>query len=169
MRFLFLMLTLVFLSVQPLSAALAAPVAEAAATPSSTFTPADLSREAVETKLGRKLKFTERIALSIARKKAKKQARKRAKNGPGDGTVTDTPSLLALIFGIIGIPLTFVFGIGILFSIAALVLGIVGLGRIKREEGYRKGRGLAITGIVLGGLMLLLLLLGVAVLLLFFA
>ena len=166
MRALFLMFTLSFFFAPPLSAALTAPVAEAAPAPSSTFTPADLSRKAVEARLGRKLKFTERIALSIVRKKAKKQARKRAENGPEDGTITDVPSLLAMIFGILGIIFTFLIGVGILFSIAALVLGIVGLSRVKREAGYRKGKGFAIAGIVLGGLVLLLLLLVLVIVLL---
>ncbi len=150
MRLLFILCSFLFIAA-PLDAALAAP---AVPTAGATALTADLSREAVEAQLGRKLKFSERIALSIVRKKAKKQARKLAKNDPA--TVLDVPSLLSMIFGIFAFILTPFTAFAIFPAIAALVLGIIGLGRVKREEGYRTGKGFAIAGIALGGVWLLL-------------
>jgi len=55
---------------------------------------------------------------------------------------------LALIFGILGLLL---FG---LFSIPAVILGIISLKRIKESRGFYTGRGMAIAGIVLGAIPL---------------
>ncbi len=162
MRHLFLLLFLTFIA-GPLDAALAAPVV-----PTNSIALTDFSREAVEAQLGRKLKFTERIALSIVRKKAKKQARKKTKRGSGDGTVTDVPSLVAMVCGILGFLGIWVTLFAGLLGVAALILGIIGLGRFKKEPGYRKGKGFAIAGIVLGGTLIALLLLVAAVLLIVF-
>lgn len=52
-------------------------------------------------------------------------------------------SLLALIFGIIGIPISCCYGAGLLFSIAGVVLGHLGL---KREQ----ARGMALGGLITG-------------------
>ena len=157
MRLFLLFFALAFISASPLEAALSAPAAP-------VVTEADLSREAVEAKLGRKLKFTERVALSLVRKKAKKQA-KRAARGKADGRVTDTMSLVSMILGILGLVLAVVTIYGGLLSVAALVLGIIGLSRIRRAPDLLKGKGFAIAGIVLGGAYVALVLLIVAILL----
>jgi uncharacterized membrane protein len=61
------------------------------------------------------------------------------------------------VLGIVGIwPLT---GVG---SIAALILGIIGAGQIKRSGGNEKGTGLAVAGIVLGAIGLVLVILFIA-------
>lgn len=155
-RYFLLLFTACLFFAAPLEAALAAP-----ALPAQTETISaveHLSREAVEAKLGRKLKFTERIALSVVRGKAKKQARKLAKNGP-DGTKVDGLSLASMILGILSIVGLVLVPVAILFAIAALVLGIIGLSNINRNPGYLSGRGYAITGIVLGGGLLFLVML----------
>lgn len=164
MRYLFLLTCLVFFTFTSLHAALATPVAPAAA---KAIAPVDLSRGAVEVQLGRKLTFTERVALSIVRKKAKKQAKRQAKSA-ADGRITDTPALLSMIFGIVGLIGLFVSGYFLLLSIAAVVLGIVGLSNINRNPGYKKGKGFAIAGIAIGGGILFLTLLAVSILLLAF-
>lgn len=164
MRFLFLLISLTVFSAAPLGAALAAPVPPVEP---ATITAADLSRDAVEARIGRKLKFSERIALSVVRGKVKRQARKRAKAGP-DGTVVDAPSLLSMILGILAFAVAIFTPFAFFLAIAALVLGIVGLGRVKRAEGYRTGKGFAVAGIVLGGIWLVLLLLLIVLLLIFF-
>ncbi|MEM9527757.1 MAG: DUF4190 domain-containing protein, partial [Bacteroidota bacterium] len=125
------------------------PVAE-----ETTVTVADLERAAVEKKLGRKLKFKERIALSIVRGKAKRQARKKRK--PRTAGPTDGFAIASLVCGILG------FFTGIT-AILAIIFGIVALGNIERDPQYLRGRGMAIAGIVLGGVVLLLLLLLVAI------
>lgn len=106
-------------------------------------TSADLSRDAVEAKLGRKLKFKERIALSVARGKMKRSERRKARGGSTDGL-----AIASFVCGILGLFLFFT-------AIPALVLGIISLGRYNRGE-YYTGKGLAITGVVLGGLVLFL-------------
>jgi hypothetical protein len=63
-------------------------------------------------------------------------------------------SIASLVLGIVAIPLCFVF----IPSILAVVFGAVGLNQIKNDPG-QSGRGKAITGIVLGGISLALIVL----------
>jgi hypothetical protein len=68
-------------------------------------------------------------------------------------------SFIAAILGIVGLFTTgWLFLIGM---VAAIVLGFIGLGRIRRSNGELGGRGWAIGGLVLGFIELLLLILGV--------
>lgn len=73
---------------------------------------------------------------------------------PGFGTTqhtgTNGMSIASLVLGILSIPMCFLF----LPAILAIVFGLVGLGQIKNRPG-QSGRGLAITGVVLGGIGLL--------------
>lgn len=154
LRITFLFSLLLWLLPQTASAALSpAATLVAAETPVAT----DLSRKAMEAKLGRKLKFTERVALSIARKQVKKQQKAAAPGGK-----LDTISLLAGIFGILTLPLLFFGVVGALTALAALILGIIGLGRTPRD-GFRSGKGFAITGVVIGGLYYILFLLAILI------
>lgn len=163
-RYLLLLFTACLFFATPLDAALAGPVLPAQA---ETVSAIDLSLETVEAKLGRKLKFTERIALSIVRGKAKKQARKQAKNGP-DGMVVDGISLTSMILGILAFVGVFVSGFAFFFALGALVLGIIGLNRINQSPDYRTGNGFAIAGIALGGAWLVLAILLVTIIVLAF-
>ncbi|MFC9558566.1 hypothetical protein [Agromyces sp. NPDC056965] len=54
-------------------------------------------------------------------------------------------SIASLVLGIAGILLVWVLGLGLLLAVAAIVFGILGL---------KRSRGLAIAGIVTGGLSL---------------
>lgn len=56
-------------------------------------------------------------------------------------------ALWAMILGILAVTLCFFTGV---VGIVALVLGVLGLKEIKRAEGGLTGRGMAITGVVLG-------------------
>lgn len=71
--------------------------------------------------------------------------------GPGYGqapaTGTDGVAIAALVLGILAL-LSSWFVLGGLLGIVSLVLGFIGLGRVKRNRS--KGRGMAITGIVTG-------------------
>jgi hypothetical protein len=62
----------------------------------------------------------------------------------------NTFGLLSMIFGIVSIPLLCCFYIGIPLGIAALVLGIIGNNKASRGEANNKG--MAIAGIVCGGI-----------------
>jgi hypothetical protein len=165
-RYFLIFFTFCLFLASPLHAALAAPVsvAQTALSPG-----ADLSREAVEAKLGRKLKFTERIGLSMVRKKARKATRKQLKSSP-DGRIVDGLSLTSMILGILAFlgVITGLSWFSLVFAVGALVLGIIGLGRVNRDPGYLKGKGFAIAGIALGGSWFFLGLLAVAIIILAF-
>jgi hypothetical protein len=141
-----ILVTLLFVFAGTANAAFAPAVAT---TPEveTTLTSTDLSRDAVEAKLGRKLKFKERVALSIVRGKAKRAERRKAK-GQNDGGVTDGFAIASLVCGVLGLFLLFP-------AIPALVFGIISLGKIEEEKYYRKGKGMAIAGIALGGVVIL--------------
>jgi uncharacterized membrane protein len=67
----------------------------------------------------------------------------------------NTLGLLAMIFGIVGAVLSVCcWPAGFLFDIAAGVLGILGLKRAK--EGTASNRGMALSGVILGGVGVLL-------------
>lgn len=122
--------------------------ARAALAPPATVVPTeisakDLSREAVEQKIGRKLKFKERVALALARGKMKRAERRGSR--PQAGGPTDGFAIASLVCGILGLFLLFT-------AIPALVFGIISLGRINRDPQYLRGKGMAIAGIILGGL-----------------
>jgi hypothetical protein len=68
-------------------------------------------------------------------------------------------SFIAAVLGIVGLVATgWLFLLGM---IGAVVMGFIGLSRIKHSNGQLGGRGWAISGLVLGFLELLLLILGV--------
>ncbi len=67
----------------------------------------------------------------------------------GSPTQNNTLGLLAMIFGIVSIPLAFCCGIlGIGLAGAGIVLGILGLR--KANQGLATNRGMALTGIICG-------------------
>lgn len=69
----------------------------------------------------------------------------------------DTVSLLSLIAGGGGLILLLLgVGAGLLFGLVGLILGIVGLSRIRRGSAPSSSRAMAILGIVFGGLVTLL-------------
>jgi Domain of unknown function (DUF4190) len=77
---------------------------------------------------------------------------------------TDGLALGAMITGIATFVLGIVTcGIGLLGSPVALILGLVSMSRIKRSQGQLRGRGMAISAVVLGALGTLLLIAGIVV------
>ena len=60
-------------------------------------------------------------------------------------------SVASLVLGLVGLPLCFLF----VPSLLAVIFGIVGLNQIKRDP-TQSGRGLAIAGLILGAVMLVL-------------
>ncbi|GAA4700470.1 DUF4190 domain-containing protein [Nocardioides conyzicola] len=76
---------------------------------------------------------------------------------------TDGLALGALITGIAALVLSCAYGVGLLASPVALVLGKVSMNRIARSQGQLGGRGLAVAGFVLGIVGTVLLVLAIAV------
>ncbi|MGH2720309.1 MAG: DUF4190 domain-containing protein [Actinomycetota bacterium] len=64
---------------------------------------------------------------------------------------TNGLAIAAMVVGIVGI-VTSLFAIGVFFAWVALPLGIVALLKINKSNGMEKGKGMAITGIVLGSI-----------------
>lgn len=54
----------------------------------------------------------------------------------------------ALVLGIIGLVLLCAYGVGIILAVIAIVLGVIGLRRVKK--GVATNRGMALIGVVLG-------------------
>lgn len=112
-----------------------------------------LERAQLETVLGRPLRFGERLALQLTRPFRKHTAAMASLEGTA--VTAGAFSLLGILLLIIGaaagaggVALT-----GLLFCMVAPILGIIGLGRIRRSKGLLKGKGFAILGIVLGFLV----------------
>jgi hypothetical protein len=76
---------------------------------------------------------------------------------PEDRPRTDGLSIAAMVCGIVGVVLP---GSGIILSILAIIFGGIGMGRTSRNPEL-SGKGMAITGLVLGivGLLVTVLLL----------
>lgn len=89
----------------------------------------------------------------------------------------DTLAIVSLVLGVFSWFVGFVFwlfGLGIFmphfaFAIPAVVCGHIQRSRIKRDPGGYGGGGLAVAGIVMGYVNIVLSLIGVAIILLFFA
>jgi len=76
---------------------------------------------------------------------------------------TDGLALGAMITGIAALVLSCAYGLGLLASPVALILGKVSLNRIKRSDGQLGGRGFALAGFILGIVGTVLLVLAIAV------
>ena len=101
----------------------------------------------IEKHLGRKLKLTEKISLKLINKKLSKKVTKQ-RDQPFDlfsiaGLVSGIASVLSLLLG--GIVASIIFGV------LAIVFGAIGMKRTQDLKGFRKkGKGLAIAGLVIG-------------------
>ncbi len=110
-----------------------------------------MPRADIEEKIGRKLKFKERLGLKIIQKAAKKAEKRMKKKGIKKGQQNENLfGILSISLGGAGLLSALFSGYGALsLGIAGLALGIVGL---KRDEPKRI---LSILGIVFGGLVIL--------------
>ena len=63
---------------------------------------------------------------------------------------TSVQAIVALVLGIISVPACGCF----VFSIAAIVLGVLGRNDVKKSNGAKKGGGMATAGLVLGAISL---------------
>lgn len=74
----------------------------------------------------------------------------------------DFLAIISLVVGLLGCPLSCCCGFFSLpLSIGAIVLGILSVLRINKEPHRFKGKGIAIAGIVLGGLIVVLMIVGI--------
>lgn len=73
---------------------------------------------------------------------------------PG-GTGQSIPALLSLILGVLGIVNAFCCSFLPLFQIAAIVLGLIGMNDVKGSGGGKTGHGMALSGLILGGVGIL--------------
>lgn len=72
----------------------------------------------------------------------------------GMATPNQTLALLSLIFGISSLVIGWCCSLGLLLSPAAVITGIIAMSQIKKDPEKHTGRGLAIAGIVTGGVFL---------------
>ena len=72
---------------------------------------------------------------------------------PTDPADENSAALYSLFCGILAIPTAFLFGIGALFGVLAIVLGRAGLQRAAEGQGRQ---GLAIAGVALGAVAIVL-------------
>ena len=73
----------------------------------------------------------------------------------------DTFAIMSLIVGIVSLPeVYFNWIVGGPLGLLAAILGLISLRRIKRSQGGRIGRGLAIAGIVIGDISVILAIVG---------
>ena len=61
---------------------------------------------------------------------------------------TSNSAITSLILGIVSIPLIWIFGLGILLGILAIIFGIISLKKINKEK--LAGKSMAIAGILTG-------------------
>lgn len=71
----------------------------------------------------------------------------------GMAPVTDGLAIASFVCGLVGIFLTFCYGMGIFCAIAAIIMGHISLSNIKKSGEVLQGRGLAVAGLILGYLM----------------
>ena len=63
-------------------------------------------------------------------------------------------AIAAMVSGIVGIVCAWIIGLNFALGLAALVLGIIEFKRIQEGQSNQKGKGMALTGIILGSLTL---------------
>ena len=102
-------------------------------------------RKQIETKLCRKLKLKERIALKVLKRKLKKKIGKTVTqvSPTNDKTEGEDKAMKGVVMGLVGLIIPGAGIFGLILSIEALIA-------IKRHPENEKGIGLAIGGIILG-------------------
>jgi energy-converting hydrogenase Eha subunit C len=78
--------------------------------------------------------------------------------GPQPGGMNGL-AIASMITGILSIPGCCCWPVGAALAVTACILGIIGLMKIKASNGAQRGGGMAIAGIVCGGIGLILMLL----------
>ena len=110
---------------------------------------AQLDREVMEEKLGRKLRLGERIVVKMMQRKIKKKIKKGKTNDGSLGLVSVILSSIGLFFLLMGFLVGVLFYAGILLCLAGFIVGLVG----RKQEGDSLstiGFALGLAGFVLG-------------------
>lgn len=82
-----------------------------------------------------------------------------APGGMGGGPKTETLALPTLICGILSIPAMFCCYAGLPLAIAAVVMGIISIGKINSNPQQNEGKGLVIAGMITAGFAIVMLVL----------
>jgi hypothetical protein len=70
---------------------------------------------------------------------------------PFQASIATSPmAIVSLVLSVIGIPLTFCYGCGLIFSIAGVVVGLIARHEIGQSGGRQGGSGMALAGIIIG-------------------
>ncbi len=64
---------------------------------------------------------------------------------------TNGLAISSMVLGILAVPMFFCYGSGIIFGIVALILGLIARRQIRDGGNTEKGSGMALTGIIIGG------------------
>jgi hypothetical protein len=76
---------------------------------------------------------------------------------------TNGLSIASLVLGIVSVPLDFCYGAGLLLAIPAVIMGFVARNQIKQTGGKQRGSGMALAGILTGGIPAILAIVGLLV------
>ena len=102
-----------------------------------------LNRTQLESQLGRKLNFKERIGLSLLKTSIIHDHKNISANTPVDAGGTNGFAVAGFVLGIVSL----IVG-GVFFGTLAIIFSAIALGQIQRNGG--KGKGLATAGLILG-------------------
>ncbi|MGB7537995.1 MAG: DUF4190 domain-containing protein [Anaerolineales bacterium] len=80
---------------------------------------------------------------------------------------TNALAIASLILGIVSFPTAFCYGCGMIFAVAAIVIGLIARSQIKQSGGRQGGDGLALAGLILGSVVAALVIVGAVCYLLF--
>jgi hypothetical protein len=81
---------------------------------------------------------------------------------------TSPLAIVSLVLSILGVPLTFCYGCGLVFSIAGIVTGLIARYEIGKNAGRQGGGGMALAGLIIGLATIGLVVLGSVCYMLFF-
>jgi hypothetical protein len=73
------------------------------------------------------------------------------KGVPFQQPVTTNPlAIVSLVLSLVSVPLMFCYGCGVLFSIAAIITALIARREIRQSGGRQTGDGLALAGLIVG-------------------
>lgn len=104
----------------------------------------NLEKTDLEKKIGRKLNIKEKLTLSFVKRKLRKNSNLTGENAL-EQVKTDGMAIAGFVTGLVSL-----FLFGFILGVLGVIFSAIALKRIKREPESRKGKGLAIAGLILG-------------------